>query len=198
VKNATMPSGTKRQGLRTVLDRAIEETPQNTRREVSHMKRLSLVLVIAASLAAPAAAETLIPFTALLNGPQETPPHPSPSQGVALVVLVKETNSVCYRISYSALAGTELVAHFHGPGAPGVSAPILHNITPVPSPVGSPKHGCITFTKDEVKLLTKGLIYVNVHSTVAPNGEIRGQLLPDKVKYKNVTAPTSPSGAFLE
>src|SRR5258708_39067778 len=92
-------------------------------------KLLLLALAVTVPLgvlrASPATAETLITFTALLNGPQETPPQPSPSQGVALVLLVKETNSVCYRLSYSALAGTELVAHFHGPGAPGVSAPIL-------------------------------------------------------------------------
>jgi hypothetical protein len=158
---------------------------------------LAVTVPLGVLQASPAAAETLVTFTALLNGPQETPPQPSPSQGVALVLLVKETKSVCYRLSYSALAGTELVAHFHGPGAPGVSAPILVPITPSPSPVGSPKHGCVTFTKDQVKLLTKGLMYLNVHSTVAPLGEIRGQVLPTKVKYTKVTPPASPSGAFL-
>jgi CHRD domain len=173
--------------------------------EVSQMKvlkRVSLALALSAPLAvlppSGALAETLVPFTALLNGPQQVPPENSPSQGVALVVLVKDTNVVCWRISYSPLAGTETVAHFHGPAAPGQNAAILVNITPVPSPVGSPKHACVPFTKDQVKLLTKGLLYINIHSSVALNGEIRGQVLPDKVKYKNVPAPTSPSGAFLE
>ena len=86
----------------------------------------------------------------------------------------------------------------NGPAAPGQNAAILVNITPVPSPVGSPKHACVPFTKDQVKLLTKGLLYINVHSSVALNGAIRGKVLPDKVKYKNVPAPTSPSDAFLE
>jgi len=165
------------------------------------LMRLSLVALLASLTAVapnPTFAETLVPFTALLNGPQQSPPEPSPSQGVALVLLVKETNMVCYRISYSALAGTELVAHFHGPGAPGQNAPILVNISPAPSPIGSPKHGCVAFTKDQAKLLTKGLIYINIHSSVAPNGEIRGQVLPDKVTYKNVPAPASPAGAFLD
>src|SRR5215470_3263848 len=63
--------------------------------------------------ASPASADTLVPFTALLNGAQETPQNNSPSQGVALVLLVKETNMVCYRLSYSPLSSTELVAHFH-------------------------------------------------------------------------------------
>lgn len=162
--------------------------------------RMALVSLLFVGAFAPrwAAADTLVTFTALLNGAQQTPPIASPSQGVALVLLDKQTNSVCYRISYSPLAGTEILAHFHGPGAPGQNAPILVNISPSPSPLGSPKHGCVAFTKDQVKLLLKGLLYINVHSTVAPNGEIRGQVLPAKVVFPNVPALASPSGAFLD
>ncbi len=147
----------------------------------------------------PAAADTLVAYTALLNGAQENPPQASPSQGVALVLLVKDTNMVCYRISFSPLAGTEILAHFHGPAAPdgSTNAPVLVNISPAPSPFGSPKHGCVQFTKDQVKQLNKGLLYINVHSSVATGGEIRGQVLPTKIKYSKVTAPSSPSGAFL-
>jgi hypothetical protein len=160
---------------------------------------LGLAMAVPLGLAArPVAAETLFAFTAVLNGAQENPPQPSPSQGVAQVLLVKETKVVCYRISYSALAGTEILAHFHGPAAPSQYAPVLVNISPAPSPLGSPKHGCVAFTKDQVKALKKGLIYINVHSSVATGGEIRGQVLPTKVKYGKVPAPSSPSGAFLD
>jgi len=159
---------------------------------------VALAIPIGILSSAPASAETLIAYTALLNGPQETPPNSSPSQGVALVLLVKETNVVCYRLSYSPLAGTEILAHFHDPGPPGVAAPIIVFITPGPSPIGSPKHGCVQFTKDQVKDLNKGLVYLNVHSTLFPAGEIRGQVLPTKIKYSKVTAPASPSGAFVE
>lgn len=162
----------------------------------SKMAGLGLAIALVAPM--PAAAETLFAYSALLNGAQENPPIASPSQGVALVLLVKETNKVCYRISYSPLAGTELVAHFHGPAAPGQNAPVLVDISPSPSPLGSPKHGCVQFTKDQVKLLNKGLLYINVHSSAAIGGEIRGQVLPTKVKYPKVPAPASPSGAFVE
>jgi len=48
-------------------------------------------------------------------------------------------------------------------------------------------------------LLTKGQVYINIHSTVFTGGEIRGQVLITKgVKYTKVPAPTSPSGAFLD
>jgi hypothetical protein len=153
----------------------------------------------AAICVTPASADTLEPFTAVLNGAQETPPVQSPSQGVALLTLNKDNLNLCYAISYSPLGGTETVAHFHGPGAPGQAAGILHDITPAPSPVGSPKNGCVTLTKDEVKLLTKGLIYINIHSSIAMAGEIRGQVLPTKgIKYKNVPPIGSPSGVFVD
>jgi len=145
--------------------------------------------------ASPASGDTLVSFTAVLNAAQETPPGTSNSQGVALVLLDKDTSKVCYRLSYSALAGTEFAAHFHAPGAPGVSAPIIAGIDP---PIGSPKHGCVQFTKDQVKQLNRGLVYLNVHSDVAPGGEIRGQVLPGGIKYTKQTEPASPSGAFLE
>jgi hypothetical protein len=156
-------------------------------------------VAVAALWVAPVAADTLEPYTAVLNGAQETPPVPSPSQGVAFLTFNKTNSDLCYAISYSPLGGTELVAHFHGPAAPGQAADILHDITPSPSPVGSPKNGCVTLTKDQTKLLAKGLVYINVHSSIAPGGEIRGQVLPVKgVKYKNVDPIGSPSGAFTD
>src|SRR5262245_51535632 len=92
---------------------------------------LLLVLALSASVAvlqpSPASAETLIPFTALLQGPQQVPPESSQSQGLAFVILVKETNQVCYRISYSPLSSPEILAHFHGPAAPGQNASVLVN-----------------------------------------------------------------------
>ena len=147
---------------------------------------------------APVKADTLEAFTAVLNGAQETPPVHSPSQGVAFVTLDKDTSMVCYALSYSPLGGEETVAHFHGPGAPGQSADVLVGITPSPSPIGSPKQGCVPFDKASIKNLRKGLVYMNVHSSIAPLGEIRGQVMPNKIKYKNVPPIASPSGAFVD
>src|SRR5262245_60863587 len=160
--------------------------------------RLALSLALLVVLYAPVKADTLEAFTAVINGAQETPPEPSPSQGVGFMTLNTTTSTLCWAISYSALAGTESVAHFHGPGAPGQSANIVVNVTPSPSPVGSPKNGCAVLDKDTIKNLRKGLLYFNVHSDVAPLGEIRGQVLPAKLKYKKVPPIASPSGAFVD
>ena len=178
----------------------------------------------------PAAGDTFDPvFIAQLNGAQETPPTQSPSTGVAFLTFDKDNSNLCYAISYTPLAGTEILAHFHGPAmkgdvaGPGVASPVLHNITngtpPGPSPVGSPKQGCVVVSdKQQQKDLKNGLWYINIHTTGPPpasaSGEIRGQVLPLKIKYTNVpaiatstTTPTSstttttmgsPSAAFVD
>src|SRR5262249_54300270 len=89
--------------------------------------------ILAAGLCArPAAADTFDPvFIAQLNGAQETPPTLSPSTGVAFLTFNKDTSTLCYAISYTPLAGTEFLAHFHGPAmkgdvaGPGVASPVL-------------------------------------------------------------------------
>ena len=164
----------------------------------------------------PAAGDTFdTVFIAQLNGAQETPPTQSPSTGVAFLTFDKDNSNLCYAISYTPLAGTEILAHFHGPAmkgdvaGPGVASPVLINITngvpPGPSPVGSPKQGCVVVSdKQQQKDLKNGLWYINVHTTGPPpasaSGEIRGQVLPLKIKYKNVppiatTSTTTPTTA---
>jgi hypothetical protein len=161
----------------------------------------------------PAGADTFdTTFIAQINGAQETPPNSSPSTGVAFLTFNKDNSNLCYAISYTPLEGTEFLAHFHGPAAkgdlagPGIASPILHNITggspPGPSPIGSPKNGCVLVSdKQQVKDLKAGLWYINIHTM--PNhvaGEVRGQVLPLNIKYKNVPPiqpVASPSGAFL-
>jgi hypothetical protein len=70
--------------------------------------------------------------------------------------------------------GGEILAHIHGPAAPGVGpAPVV-----VALPVGNNKVGCAVappppFNKAE---LFKNLYYVNIHSAAFPGGEIRGQI----------------------
>jgi hypothetical protein len=168
-------------------------------------------VVVAASFVAavagtppPAAADSLQPFIALLNAPQENPPRNSSAQGLAFVTLNTTNKQLCYAISYQGLTTAEILAHFHGPAAPGQNAGIVFDISPSPSPLGSPKQGCVgPLNKQQMRDLRNGLYYINIHTTQFTGGEIRGQVLPQRgVRYKApaivVPPPGSPSGAFLD
>ena len=130
------------------------------------------LVLVAALLAAPAVpAHAAGTFIALLNGGQETPPTTSNAFGVGFFTLSPD-KTLCYSITYSALEASEIAAHIHGPAAPGTMAAVLFAID-----AGSPKHNCTTaLSKQNLKDLKKGMLYVNVHSTTSPNGEIRGQI----------------------
>lgn len=78
-----------------------------------------------------------------------------------------------YTIRYSGLSGPVVAAHFHGPAAAGVSAGVLQ---PISTPYDSPIKGQVTLTADQAADLTKGLVYVNLHTGANPTGEARAQL----------------------
>jgi aldose sugar dehydrogenase len=110
-------------------------------------------------------------FVANLNGAQETPPNSSTATGTATVLLGPDETTARVSLNFSGLSNAQTAAHIHGPGAPGVSAPILF-----PLPNGNVSDFLIALTPANVQDLKNGLLYINVHSNNFPNGEIRGQL----------------------
>jgi hypothetical protein len=131
--------------------------------------------VVFTLMASPASAGGKKTFTALLNAGQEVPPTTSDAFGVAFLTFDGKTKTLCYAISFSRLTSTEVAAHVHGPAAPGVNANIVFPLTPVP---GNPKNGCVgPFTGAVKKALKKGQLYLNIHTSENPNGEIRGQII---------------------
>jgi len=130
-------------------------------------------------------------FSAMLQPTQETPPILTSSAfGNAFLEFDVASSMLCYSITYSDggvpdLASGETVAHVHGPAEPGDSAPPVFDISPSPpgpSPVGSPKEGCVgPFSRAQRTALVDGLLYINIHSNAFPGGEIRGQILFEQV-----------------
>jgi hypothetical protein len=144
------------------------------RERVTGVVALTAALAIASALAAaPALAGGPRQFLANLNASQETPPNASNAFGVAHFTFDDTTLMLCFSIAYSGLGSSEISAHIHGPGLPGVPAGILFTL-----PAGSPKSGCAgPLTSDQKKALLKNELYTNVHTTGFSGGEIRGQIL---------------------
>ena len=109
-------------------------------------------------------------FTATLNGAQEVPETNSTATGTATLVLSPDERTARLSLIFSGLSTPQTDAHIHGPATIGSTAgPIF------PLPLGQLSDFQISLTAAQVLDLKNGLHYVNVHSTMFPNGEIRGQ-----------------------
>ena len=110
--------------------------------------------------------------TATLDGVQETPPSGSAARGVGIFMLDTQANQLRYYISFEGLEGTETAAHIHGFALHGTPAGVIHTL-----PLGSPKIGVFNYSEPQEEALVSGLAYVNIHSSIHPDGEIRGQIV---------------------
>lgn len=111
-------------------------------------------------------------YCANLDGLQEVPANPSPATGYGTFTIDTDANTVSYNIAYSGLIGSETGAHIHGYCGPGVNCAVVH-----PLPLGSPKIGVWNYAETDEASILAGLTYANVHSSVFPGGEIRGQIV---------------------
>jgi len=155
--------------------------------------RRSLSLAIAGLfvllVSSQAQAQT-INFTAALNGGNEVPGVSTGSVGTGTVSVNLATQVVTYRIDvYNMPVGTT-ASHFHV-GAAGVAGPVVVNFTVAANIsndfaiTGTASAADLTVRaanginswEDFIQALLLGNVYMNVHSTANPGGEIRGQVI---------------------
>jgi hypothetical protein len=159
-------------------------------REFQHSPRFLRVLIVSAMSAlglGGSAAATIFQRVALLTGDQEVPPNASTAVGSARFEVDTCANTLRYRIAYSCLTSAETAAHIHGPAGPGVNAGVVH-----PLPAGNPKVGVWNYPEAAEADILSGRMYVNIHTTMFPGGEIRGQIVTH-VAYIDGAQETPPA-----
>ncbi len=108
---------------------------------------------------------------ATLTPDQEVPPTPSTATGAGTFTLGADLR-LAFDVTIAGLHGPETACWIHGPASPGSNATPLFAL-----PLGSRKTGSVgPLTPAQRADLEAGLMYVNVHTTHHPNGEIRGQI----------------------
>jgi hypothetical protein len=110
-------------------------------------------------------------FEATITGGQAVPPNPSGAYGTVTVILNADETEAAYAINFAGLEAEQTAAHFHN-APPGEAGPVLFGL-----PLGSPLAGIWPVTPSDVIELFAGRVYLNIHSTLYPAGEIRGDLI---------------------
>jgi len=116
-------------------------------------------------------------YHAILTGAEEVPANASTATGFGTVVLNAAMTQITVDESWSGLSSPATASHIHGPAGLGTNAAVLFPFSGVPAATsGSIPEQTFSITPTQVGYLQNGLLYMNVHDSVFPGGEIRGQL----------------------
>ncbi|BBO32859.1 CHRD domain-containing protein [Lacipirellula parvula] len=141
-------------------------------------------------------------YTTTLSGPNEFPANPSLGTGTAKVTVDYDLLTMRVQATFSGLSGNTTASHIHGPIPAPPANPLAGVATPTPSFPGFPlgvQSGSYDQTFDMTQAssfnpafvtanggtvgtamnvffagLDAGKMYLNIHTTNTPGGEIRG------------------------
>lgn len=116
-----------------------------------------------------------IKFRTTLSADEQSAPTNSPGLGGAEFVLDRPTQRLDWTITYGKLTSKAVAAHVHGPQTPGGNAGVMFDLAP--NGTKSPLVGSVVLNDGELEYLLTGRLYVNVHTTKYPAGELRGQIM---------------------
>lgn len=141
-----------------------------------HLRHIisATILLVALSVSVAMAAGD---YCAVLDGTQEVPPKLTPATGFGHMTLSATNDTLYYSVQYSGLLAARTAAHFHAPAPPGVNAGVVQGIAGA-GPTSDTIVGIWLIPAAQLANLLAGQMYVNVHTSVYPGGEIRGQLVP--------------------
>jgi len=110
-----------------------------------------------------------------INGTQEVPVVPTSATGTFSGTYNKTTRVLTYTITHNVANAT--MAHFHeaprdSSGAVVIPIAAATATTPIPNSITN----TATLSAVQESDLLRGRLYVNIHSTTYPAGEIRGQI----------------------
>src|SRR5258708_11118191 len=139
--------------------------------------------------------------TASLNGAQETPAVTSVAPGSAFSTVDTSSGAISGTVNPSTIDGT--LAHIHE-GPVGTAAPVIVPLAKGAGGIWTVPDSTM-LTPSQIDSLRNGNLYVNVHTTANPNGEIRGQIgrtvyfatLTPAQETPPTTSTASGPGAFI-
>ena len=129
----------------------------------------------AAASAPPSASASASSSATTLTGAQEVPPNPSSASGKSMI-MVGPDRMITGAIDVSGMKAT--MAHIHE-ASKGVNGPVIVSFVKSGENTFTPAPGA-KLTDAQYASYLAGKLYLNVHSSAYPGGEVRLQLAPAK------------------
>ncbi|MBK8551555.1 MAG: CHRD domain-containing protein [Ignavibacteria bacterium] len=118
----------------------------------------------------------IIIFGTQLSGFSVVPPNSSQGIGAVTGTYNLSTKILNFDLIFAGLLGTTTSAHFHGPASSGFNAPVQIEFGGFQTGITSGHYAnSYVLTSEQESQFMDGLWYVDIHTTVFPGGEIRGQ-----------------------
>lgn len=143
--------------------------------------RITYICAVAGATLALAAPASAIDWT--FNDPldqsQVVPPSGSPATGTAVGTYDDVTNMMNITVVASGFLYSRIAAHIHGAAPPGSNAGVQFDLAVAGAGgnYNNPNTNFVLNATQEADFLA-GLYYVQIHTTDAPGGAVRGQLNP--------------------
>lgn len=113
-------------------------------------------------------------FEARMSADAQTAPTESPGTGLAQFSLDRSDLKLTWTVTFAGLTSAPTAVHIHGPARLGDDGPPVIDIAATAPK--SPLKGSAILSEIQLELFLKGRVYVNVHTTKYPKGELRGQI----------------------
>lgn len=141
---------------------------------------VSLIFLAFITITPKSSSALIYPFNLTLSGANENPPNASPGTGNITGTYDDVTKVISFNLTFSGLLGTTTAAHFHAPAGLTANAPVRIGFAGFPTGVtsGNYANSYVLTAQQEGWLMTDSM-YVNVHSTSFPGGELRHQMILD-------------------
>ena len=133
----------------------------------------SLSVAVAMAVGAlTASAVQAVDVKVALSGDEEVPPVKTSAKGTGMFAIAND-NTIAGSITTTGIQGN--AAHIHE-GAPGKNGPVIIPLTKSGDTYSVPAG--TKLSESQLSAFKAGNLYVNVHSTANPGGEVRAQLKP--------------------
>ena len=149
--------------------------------------------ICAGAMATLSATCNLQSVNATLSGSSEVPANGSTASGSVIGTFNTTTNQLNLTISFNGLSVNASAGHIHN-GASGVNGSVVVPFGGVPASTSGTFTYSGVFSGADATALLAGNTYVNIHNSIFPGGEIRGQLSATCIANNYVWNPGNQNG----